>query len=190
MEVGDIVWNDLPALQTMDFATGIVTADRVSISNTKLRSLSGLELSACSAIEVLNNPDLAAVSFNDLTNTTDTISISGNSPSLEVDFQSLASSRGFTLQNANALNLPLLDTLTGGLNLSYNSFRSFSAPSLILVVDVSITGNSLLSSLSFPLLPEINGNLLITNNSRLGAISFPKLQTISGDVNLTGQFSR
>ncbi|KAK5055340.1 hypothetical protein LTR84_013090 [Exophiala bonariae] len=190
MEVGDIIWNDLPALQTMDFTTGIVTADRVSISNTKLRSLSDLKFTSCNAIEIFNNPELATVSFNDLTNTTDTISISDNSPSLEVEFQKLASSRGLTLQNANALNVPLLDTLVGNLNLSYNSFRSFSAPSLTLVVDVFITSNPLLSSLSFPLLPEINGNLLITNNSRLGAISFPKLQTVSGSLNLTGEFSR
>lgn len=190
MEVGDIQWNDLPALQALDFATGIVTADRVSISDTGLRSLSGLELAACNSLEVFNNPELAAVSFNDLTNTTDAISISSNSPSLEVSFQNLASSRGITLQNANALNVPLLDTLTGSLNLSQNSFRSFSAPSLSLVVDVFITSNPLLSSLVFPLLPDISGDLLITNNSRLGAISFPKLQRVTGNVNLTGQFSR
>lgn len=190
MEVGDIVWNDLPVLENMDLTTGIVTADRVSISNTRLRSLSDLKLTACNEIAIFDNPELATVSFNELTNTTDTISILDNSPSLEVDFQKLASSRGLTLQNANSLNVPLLDTLVGGLNLSYNSFRSFSAPSLTLVMDVFITGNSLLSSLSFPLLPDINGDLLVTNNSRLGAISFPSLQTVSGNVNLTGQFSR
>lgn len=191
MEVGgDILWADLPALQVLDFATGIVVADRVSISNTALRELSGLELITCNALEVSNNPELAAVSFNSLTNTTNAISILANGPSLDVSFQNLVSSRGITLQNANTLNVPVLDTLTGRLNLSENSFQSFSAPSLTLVVDVFITGNFLLSSLVFPLLPEISGDLIITNNSRLGAISFPELQRVIGNVNLTGQFSR
>ncbi|KEF56539.1 uncharacterized protein A1O9_06727, partial [Exophiala aquamarina CBS 119918] len=191
MEVaGDILWADLPALQGLDFATGIVTADRVSISNTALRELSGLELTTCNALEVSNNPDLAAVNFNDLTNTTNSISISANSPSLEVNLQRLTISRGITLQNANTLDVPLLETLTGTLNLSENSFGSFSAPSLTLAVDMFITGNPLLSSLMFQLLPGISGDLIITNNSRLGAIAFPDLQRVAGNVNVTGQFSR
>jgi len=191
MEVaGDILWADLPALKSLDFANGIVTADRVSISNTALRALSGLELTTCTNIEVFKNPDLAAVTFNDLKNTTDAISISANSPSLDVNFQNLASSRGITLQHANTLNVPSLETLTGSLNLSENSFRSFSAPNLTLVVDVFVTGNSLLSSLFFPLLSDMSGDLIIANNSRLGAIAFPELQRVTGNVNVTGQFSR
>lgn len=191
MEVGDIGFYDLPALQVLDFATGIETADRVTISNTGLRDLSGIELVACNSLDISRNSNLITINLNGITNTTGEINIVANGAGLDVSLGGLTSSSGINVQNADTLNFTVLDTVTGTLELSYNNFRSFAAPDLTLVLDMDITNNPLLSNLSFPLLPEITGGLSITNNSRLTAISgFPDLTTISGNLNLTGRFSQ
>lgn len=191
MEVGNIAFTDLPELQTLDFATGIVTADQVVITNTGLRSLEGVELTACNSLDISHNPRLISIDLAGITNMTEDVVIFDNGPGLNVDLKLLKSSSGINVQAAASLNVPSLDTITGPLGLSYNTFRSFSAPSLTLVMEIAISNNPLLNNLSFPLLSEITGDLTITNNSRLSSISgFPELITISGNLNLTGQFSR
>ena len=158
MEVGDMKFIDLPALEALDFSTGIVTADKVTISDTALRDLSGLELSTCTTLDVHSNPDLTSIELNDLANTTDSISVSSNGPGLKLNLRSLAASRSITLEDVDACDVPLLETLISSLDLSQNTFRSFSAPSLGFVVDIAIIHNPLLSHLEFPLLPEISGD--------------------------------
>lgn len=190
MEVGAIELVDLPSLQALDFATGIVTADQVTISNTALRDLSGLDLTTCNKLEVNHNEDLLSIVLDNLSNTTTTISISSNAAGLEVSLKSLQTSRGLALHGVDTVAVPLLDTLNGALELSQNDFRTFSAPNLTRVVDLLVADNALLSKLDFPVLVELNGDLSITNNSRLGNLAgFPALQTIAGNLELKGRFS-
>jgi hypothetical protein len=190
--VDQIFFQGLPALQGFNFAQGIQQATNVLLSNTQLYDTSGLELVSVAILNINNNPYLGTVNVNNLKNVTNQLLFSANAGSLQISFPNLEAAANMTLRNVSTVDMPSLSTVAGSMGFYSDVFESFSAPNL------TSTGGTLafvdcpsLSKLSFPVLTEIGGGMLLANNTNLLAISgFPKLVTIVGALDFAGTFSR
>lgn len=190
--VNQIRWVGLPALQGLNFAQGISRANNIYISNTQLNTLSGIELTAVSSMDVNNNPYLTTINVNDMKNVTDSLSFSANGRDLQITFPNLEGAANLTFRNVSQIDMPSLSSVDGSIGFYSNTFQSFSAPNL------TSTGGTLafvdgpnLSNLSFPSLTTIGGGFLIANNTNLKQITgFPKLKTIAGALDFAGTFNK
>ena len=188
--VNRINWVALPALQALNFGTGVSQANDIYISNTGLTDLAGIELTACRSMNVNNNQYLKTINVNSLKNVTSALSFSANGLNLAIDFPNLQNAANLTFINVSSIQLPSLSTVPGSMGFYSNYFTDFSAPNL------TQTGNTIafvdspqLSSLEMPSLTTIGGGLLIANNTELKSITgFPKMKTIVGDINFYGTF--
>ena len=192
--VDTIEWIGLPALQGLNFAQGIQTAQTVYISNTQLNSLSGIELQQVGAMDVNNCPYLTTVNVNDLKNITQLMSFSANSESLSISFPNLQEGTNMTFRNISGISVPSLGTVQGNLGFysGTTQWDSFSAPNLT-IVDGQLTfvDSPALSKLSFPKLKGIGGGFLIANNTALMSVTgFPNLQVIVGAIDFAGVFTK
>lgn len=190
--VNMISWVALPALQGLNMGQGISEANSIVISNTQLNSLSGIELTAVGSMDVNNNNYLTTINVNDLKNITDELSFSANGMDLEVNFPNLVGAANLTFRNVSAISMPSLSQVSGAMGFYSNLFSSFAAPNL------TTTGGSLafidcpsVSNVSFPLLTEVGGGMILANNSDLKAITgFPQLTTIVGALDFAGTFNK
>jgi hypothetical protein len=190
--INEIYWVGLPALQGLNFNSGISRANIVYISNTQLNTLAGIELTAVTSMDVNNNPYLTTIDVNGLANVTNSLSFSANGRDLEISFPNLEGAANLTFRNVSKISMPSLSSVDGDMGFYSNTFETFAAPNL------TQTGGTLafvdspgLSSLSFPLLTTIGGGFQIANNTNLKTINgFPKLKTIVGALDFAGTFNK
>lgn len=189
--VNNIYWVGLPNLQSLNFAQGIGRANNVYISNTQLTNINGIELSACSTLNLNNNNYLTDVNVNDLTNVTQSLSFSANGRDLAISFPNLIDAANLTFINVSKIDMPSLSNVAGSMGFYSDTFKTFSAPNL------TSTGGTLafvdspsLTSFAFPSLETIGGGFLVANNTNLKAINgLPKLATIVGALDFAGTFN-
>jgi hypothetical protein len=188
--VGSIILEALPNLQALTFTKGVNKVGSLSVTNTGLTSLQGINVTQCGQFDLTANNALTQVDVNSLTNLTGLLTLSNNSPKLNVSFPQLVGGVNMTFRNIGAVSVPSLESLSGQLALVSTSVDSFSAPNLTHAGDLSIDENNSLTKVSFPQLTSLSGGLLISNNSKLDNITgFPKLQTVTGAVDITGNFT-
>lgn len=189
--VGSIIFEALPNLQALTFTKNVNKVGSLSITNTGLTSLQGINVTECGTFDLTANNALTEVNVGALTNLTGLLTLSNNSPKLNVTFSELVGGVNMTFRNIGTVNVPYLETLSGQLALVSTIVSSFTAPNLTHAGDLSIDANNALTNVFFPQLTSLSGGLLITNNSKLLNISgFPKLQTVSGAVDITGDYTR
>lgn len=187
-EVGSIKFSALPALQKLDFPTGVSEAGNVHITNTGLTSLNGISLNTVGILDITENTSLKSVNVNNLTNATGLINFAGNLDSLKIELPNLASGTNMTFRNVSSVSVPSLHNLTGQMGFWGDSFKSFSAPNLTETGDLVFNGNSKFNNLSMPALETVNGGFRISRNDKLTSISFPELATITGAIDFAGSF--
>lgn len=187
--VGSIDWKALPNLQALTFTQGVTKAGSVSITNTGLTDLSGIELSTVGDFQLTANTALATINVNNIKNITGTLIISANKNSLNVEFPNLVSAQNLTFRNTSSISVPSLANLTGELGLFGNYFSNFSAPNLTTCADLDFDNNAALTQISLPQLTSLTGGLAISNNDKLMTISFPKLAKVQGAIDLTGDYT-
>ncbi|KAL3481585.1 GPI-anchored cell wall organization protein-domain-containing protein [Aspergillus californicus] len=188
--VGSIDFTALPMLQALGFTSGVTKANSVSIVNTGLTSLGGIQLNSVGSFIITDNTQLETVNVNNLKNATNLINFAGNYDELEISLPNLASGTNLTIRNVSTVSVPSLTKLEGQLGFWGNSFSSLSAPNLTETGDIVFEDNSNLSNLSLPVLETVNGGFLITRNDDLTSISFPKLATVTGAIDFSGAFDR
>ncbi|KAK5937853.1 cell wall protein Ecm33 [Knufia obscura] len=187
--VNQINWIALPALQSLNFAQGVSTANTVRISNTGLTDLRGIELQLVKAMDINNNNYLRTINVNALTNVTDSLSFSANGMNLEIEFPNLENAANLTFRNVSSISMPSLSEVPGSMGFYSNQFESFAAPNLTEVGNtIAFVDSPNLSNLTFPSLTTIGGGLLLANNSELSAVAFDKVEMINGDINFYGSF--
>jgi hypothetical protein len=189
--VGDMNFESLPNLQYLSFDSGVRAAGGISITNTGLNNLDGLEItSASNGIKITVNPDLINVSFNSLTNTSSLFTIQANSPHLAVNLPNLVAVQNLTVMNATSLSIPSLYHLTGQLLISGSSIDNFSTGPLQTGTDIVFVDNALLSNISMPDLTTLSGDLIITGNGVLEEITgFSSLANVQGNIDVTGNYT-
>jgi hypothetical protein len=186
--VKTLTWQSLTRLETIDLA--VTKAEEVSVSDTFLKSLKGLDVTSVRKLDINNNRLLTSFSSS-LGNLGELLNIQANGIGLSVSLPNLIWIANMTIANVTSFSVPSLATVNGSARFDSNYFESFSAPNLTATQsgDISFVGNGKLSNVTFPKLERIGGGLLIANNTELGEINgFPNLKSIGGAVKLRGSF--
>ncbi|PCH02407.1 Hypothetical protein PENO1_038170 [Penicillium occitanis (nom. inval.)] len=188
--VGDMNLEALPNLQRLYFDSGVRAAGGISITNTGLVKLDGLEItSASNGINITANTALTDISFNSLTNTS-SLFIQANSNKLAVNLPNLVAVQNLTVTNTTSLSIPSLYHLTGQLQIFSSWINNFSTGPLQAGTDIVFMDNALLSNISMPDLTSLSGDLIITGNSVLKEINgFSSLANVQGIIDVTGNYT-
>jgi hypothetical protein len=188
--VGSIDWTALPALQELTFTTGVSTADSVTISNTQLNTLDGINLDQVTTFDINNNNYLKTISTQ-VGNITGSLNIEANGKNLTVDFPNLEWAYNMTFRNCSNILLPSLSTVNGSLGFYENYMSIVSAPNLTSTGgSLAFVANPDLTNISMPLLTTVGGGFQIANNSALMIINgFEELKTVAGALDFTGNFT-
>ncbi|KAK9317630.1 hypothetical protein V1524DRAFT_196422 [Lipomyces starkeyi] len=187
--IGVIDWVTLPAVSDLSFTTGVTSCQDVTISDTDLSSLTGINLTTVSKLDINNNNNLNDIEMG-LTEATYQVDISFNGKTA-VSFPYLQWAYNLTFQDVSSVNTPVLSVVNASYLLISNVFNSFSAPNLTTVGGLSIDENMSLTNISFPKLTTIGGSgLQVSNNTKLSTIvGFPNLTTVNGAIVLEGNFT-
>jgi hypothetical protein len=167
----------------------------VTISNTFLSTLDGINLNTVDTLQIDNNNRLKTFSTQ-VANITSGLNINANGNSLEVTFPNLIWAANMTFRNISSISIPSLAAVNGSLGFYGNYMTSIAAPNLTSVGSFSdgrgslaFVANTKLANISMPLLKSVGGADQISNNTDLGAISFPALSTVGGAIDFSGNFT-
>lgn len=187
--VGTLNFDGLPSLEKTGLASGITSAESITISNTGLHSLDGINVYKLKVFDVNNNADIESID-SALQSVTDLLQINYNADKVEVVLDELTSANDVVFEKISSLSTANLTSINGSLSISKNSFDSFEFKELTQIgKSLSINENDELEEFDFPKLKSIGGALNILDNEKLKSFSyFPKLETIGGSVNIDGDF--
>jgi len=194
-EVGAISWITLPALPSLTMTQVISKAKSVSILNTFLSTLDGINLQTVESLVIANNNRLKTFSTQ-VANITSNLDIDSNGRLLDVSFPNLIWAAAMTFRNVSTVSIPSLASVNGTLGFYGNYFTSLNAPNLTTVGSLAtgqgslaFVANSQLGNITIPMLQSVGGAAQIANNSDLTAISFPKLSQVGGAIDFSGNFT-
>ena len=189
-EVGSIEWTGLPTLSGLSFTTGLQEASSLTIINTGLQSLDGINLQNVDTFIVTNNNFLNEISMQ-VGSIADRIELSANGRDVSAEFPNLEWAYNATLNNLTSLSMPSLSSINGSFGINSNFFESMAAPNLTNVGGtLSFVANAALTNVSMPELKTVVGGLLIANNSKFDEIDFESLARVGGAIDITGDYSR
>jgi hypothetical protein len=189
-KVKSLDWQTLNAIDTLSFGSGLTQAEEVTISDTFLSSLTGIDLTSVKKMRIDNNRRLTEFTTQ-LRDLSDELRIQANGQRLEVNMPNLTWISTMIIANVTKFSAPSLVAVNNSAKFDSNYFSDFSAPNLTKTQsgDISFVGNANLKNISLPRLTTIGGGLLIANNTQLIELNgLPALKTISGAVKLRGSF--
>jgi hypothetical protein len=190
-KVKSIKWIALANLLDIGFTAQVETAETITVINTALRSLKGINIQMAKKLEVTNNVFINEINMQ-LGNVSDSLTFADNNKQVKVSLPNMLWATNMTFRSCGSVEVPSLARLNGSLGLYSNGFESFSAPNLTSVGKaLAIVGNDQMNNLTFPLLTKISDNLQIANNSDLQAVDgFPMLKSIGGAFDISGNMSK
>jgi len=193
--VDTIFWSALPALSALTFTNSLSTASSVTITNTFLNTLDGINLVTVDTLNINNNNRLKTFSTQ-VGNVSTLLNIDSNGKSLDVSFPNLIWAANMTFRNVSSVSIPSLATVNGSLGFYENYFTSLNAPNLTSVGNtvngqggLAFVANLFLANITIPLFETVGGAFQIANNSALDAISFPALTEVGGAIDFSGNFT-
>lgn len=186
--VGEINWEALPALQSLNFDSGVTDAGDVLITNTGLQNLNGISLKTVGKFQITDNTNMKQININNLQNATDLVNFAGNWNKLEIELPNLGTAYNMTFRNISSVSMPSLEKLKGQLGFWGTEFETFSAPNLTTTADLTFNDNSKLTNISMPVLEKVNGGFVVSRNDKLADIDLPKLSTVTGAIDFSGTF--
>jgi len=193
--VQTINWVALPALSALTFPSTVSKATSVTISNTFLSTLDGINLGTVSVLEIDNNNRLKTFSTQ-VANITSSVNINANGNNLDVSFPNLIWAANMTLRNVSSITIPSLAVVNGSLGFYGNYMTSVIAPNLTSVGStatgqgsLAFVANGKLANISMPLLATVGGANQVANNTALEGIAFPALSIVGGAIDFSGNFS-
>lgn len=189
-DVSQIEWNALPQLQGLSFTTGVQMVEGLSIQNTQLGSLDGINLQTADTVYIANNNYLNDITMQ-LGNVSDSMVLEANGRNVSAIFPNMKWGNDLTFRNCSQVSLPSLATTNGSLGFYANFFEMLSAPNLTNVGgDLSFISNEDMTNFSMPQLTKVGGGLNVANNTGLRSIAFPALETVVGALDFYGNFSK
>lgn len=189
--VDKIDWVSLNSLGTLAFGTpGVTEATTVSIADTYLTSLDGINVASLTDMDINNNKRLTEFTTQ-LGNLSNVLNINANGLNLKVNMPNLEWIANMTISNVTSFSAQSLAAVNGSIRFDSNYLTEFNAPNLTTVgQDISFVSNSKLTNITMPLLKQVTGSITIANNTGLEEINgFPKLATVVGAVILRGSFT-
>ncbi|KAM7185825.1 putative cell wall protein [Rhypophila sp. PSN 637] len=190
--VDTLLFQALPALAALTIGPpGITKAKSVTITDTFLESLAGINVQDVETLDVNNNRRLSDFSTS-LKTVSKVLKVSANNREMTLTMPNLAWAANLEIANVTTFSVPSLSAVNGSARFDSNFFEKFSAPNLTKTDDdVSFVGNSKLAEIDFSSLTFIGGGLLIANNTNLKEIKdFQKLKTVGGALKMRGNFTK
>jgi hypothetical protein len=188
--VRSLAWQSLNRIASLSLGP-LTQAEEVTISDTFLDKLDGIDLESVRKLDINNNGRLTKFTTQ-LKDLSDNLNIQANGIDLDVSLPNLVWISNMTIANVTSFSVPSLQVVNGSARFDSNYFESFSAPNLTHTEsgDISFVGNGKLNNITFPKLTAIGGGLLIANNTGLDKVTFfSELETIGGAVKLRGNFT-
>jgi hypothetical protein len=188
--VGTLTLNALPALEKTGLVAGITSAENITISDTALTSLDGINVFELKIFDVNNNKDIDSIDSG-LQSVTNLISIAYNAEKVDVTLDQLTSANQIYLQSINSLSLANLTQINGSLTIRQSSIDKVEIKNLTSIgKDLTVDENSNLEEFEFPELTSLGGALVITENDDLSTIDgLPKLKSVAGTVTIDGSIN-
>lgn len=186
-----IEWTALPALQQLSFTNGVQTASQVSIQNTQLNTLDGINLQVVDQFFIANNNYLENIEMQ-LGNITTSLILESNGKNVSAIFPNLDWAYNMTFRNCSQVSIPSLASLNGSMGFYSNEFSTLNAPNLTTVGGtLSFVSNTDLSNVTMPSLKSVGGGFQIANNTEFKIVNgFPKLATVGGALDFYGNFTK
>lgn len=188
---GEINWQAAATLTTLQLKSGIKKAESVTISDTYLSDLTGIDIQSAKVIDINNNNRLTTYSSS-MANVSGNLNIQANGANLEVSLPNLVWIANMTIANVTSFSVPSLQVVNGSAKFDSNYFTNLTLANMTgtSAGDLSFIDNGKLQNLSFPALTSLGGGLVIANNTAIEAINgFPALKTVTGAVKLRGNFT-
>ncbi|RDA93604.1 hypothetical protein CP533_6154, partial [Ophiocordyceps camponoti-saundersi (nom. inval.)] len=187
--VVDMFLLNLPQLNGLTLGTeGVTKARRISIDDTFISDLTGLNIATADVIEISNNPKLTTFD-SPLVNVTKSLKLTNNGNNMQVNMSSLQTCGEIQFRQVKSFDAPVLSHAE---SIKFNDspeLLSVSCSNLTeIAASLTLINNKKLNKLSFPLLKTIKGDMTIQNNTALEQVDgFPKVESV-GNILLRGSF--
>jgi hypothetical protein len=193
--VKSIQFISLPNIGSLTFSAFVSSAQSVTISNTALSTLNGINLNTVSTLQIDNNPHLLSFSTQ-IGNITSAAVFNANGAGLAIEFPNLIWASNLTFRDVASVDIPSLAVVNGSLGFYETKLASIYAPNLTSVGNfatgqgsLAFVDNTLLTNISMNALKSVGGADQIANNTILSAISFPVLADVGGAIDFSGNFT-
>ncbi|KAI8633709.1 hypothetical protein F5Y19DRAFT_249585 [Xylariaceae sp. FL1651] len=190
-EVGSIDWSTLSKLPEPTFGNpGITKAKSVTISDTFITNIDGLNVQSLTDMNINNNRRLSQFSTS-IKTLSNALYVQANGLNLTMELPNLEWIANMTIANVTSFSVPSLKTVNGSMRFDSNYFTSFMAINLTEIQDgdLSFVSNPQLLNVSVPQLKSIGGGLTIANNTALQKIDgLDSLETVGGAIKMRGSF--
>lgn len=190
---GSLILDRIPSPTYTDFQQKGQQISEVYVRNTTFAFFSGLTLvgAQIDVLEIVDNEYLQLINFM-AGNITKSCTITGNSGELTLQLPNLTYAYSLDINNASEITLPMLSSVSNGMQLSYSEASELSLPELTYVGgDLVISNNGQLDTLELDGLVNVQGNVQITGNDELGVIEgLPYLSSIGGNLELMGALNQ
>lgn len=188
--VGTLTLRALPALEQTGLVAGITSAENITISDTGLTSLSGINVFKLAIFDVNNNKDIDTIDSG-LQSVTNLINIAYNAEKVDVTLDELTTANTVYLQSINSFSFANLTTLNDSLTIQQSSIQNIEIKNLTTIgKSLTINDNVDLTDIEFPALTTIGGAFIIEDNTALNSITdFPKLKSVGGSVTVSGDLN-
>jgi len=187
--LGAIKLVTLPALEELQFNTGVENCRDILISDTSLKSLDGLDLSSVDTFEINNNKNIDDITV-DATQISKVLDISYNADKVNVSLPNLKWVNNATFRYCSSVEMGSLEKVNNTLSFINNTLYSLEFANLSNVGSLTLSSNSELRNISFPNLTDVNGGLVVANNSHLHKIyGFPNVEKVKGAIEFEGNLS-
>lgn len=185
----------LPNLGSLTFPATVTSATSITVSNTFLSTLAGLNVTSVTVLQVDNNPHLTEFTSN-IGNISSAAVFNANGADLAISFPLLTWAANMTFRDVGSVSLPSLQVINGSLGFYESSIESISASNLTSVGNfatgvgsLAFVANTALTNISMNALKSVGGADQVANNTLLNAISFPALVDVGGAIDFSGNFT-
>lgn len=187
--VGTLLWQALPALGSTGLTAtpGLTKAQLVTVTDTGLENLDGINAVNVAVYDVNNNKDMNNMNV-ELQTVLQTLNIQYNSQDLEVTLPALLWAGNLTVSDVSSFTVGLLGTVNGSVYITNNTLELLSFPNVTEVGSITITNNDDLTKVLFPELTAVSGAFVIANNTDLtDSGDFDSLKSV-GNLIIEGAF--
>jgi hypothetical protein len=190
-ELGAVDLNGLPNLRALEFTSQVTKCPVISIQNTKLQDLNGINVDSAKSIFIANNGGIGNITM-DVTNVTDFLTLSFNNAGVNVSFPKLLQTKNATFRAVGSLDLRALSKVSpGSLGIYESTLDTVSCPNLTTIAqDLTINTNTKLNNITFTKLQKVGASLQIANNTQLDEIKgFPALEEVNAALDMSGNLT-
>lgn len=192
--IDTVVLNNIPAPNVVDLSTGEQVVNNVYITETYLEGLVGLSLigsAQLKTLQVTDNYYLTEAQFA-VGNITQSATVANNGGNFWLSMPNLTYAYNMVVSNVSLIDMPLLQSVNSGLDLTLNPMQNLTLPSLSYVGGgFNITDNAQMQSFNMSQLTYVNGDVNVVNNSALNTLNgFSALSNVGGTLDLVGSFTK